>query len=74
MVSTKTFDNIEKENELDKLFKSISKDLEKVRRNAESKAIINLIRDYKRLNVELTTFLIVQMIINILLCLAIVLK
>lgn len=74
MVSTKTFDNIDKENELDKLFKSISKDLEKVRRDAESKAIINLIRDYNRLNVELTTFLIVQMIINILLCLAIVLK
>ena len=74
MVSTKTFDKYEAENEIDKIFKSLGKDLENIKRELESKAILQLIRDYNRLKVEFTLFFVVQMIINILLCLAIVLK
>lgn len=74
MVSTKTFDKYEAENEIDKIFKSISKDLEKAKREAESQAIIDTLKDVRHIKFEFTLFFVTQMVIDILLCLAIVLK
>lgn len=74
MVSTKTFDKYEAEEKLDKIFKSISKDLEKAKREAETQAIIDTLKDVRHIKFEFTLFFVTQMVIDILLCLAIVLK
>ena len=74
MVSTKTFDRYEAEEKLDKIFKSISKDLEKAKREAETQAIIDTLKEVRHIKFEFTLFFVTQMVIDILLCLAIVLK
>lgn len=74
MVSTKTFDKYEAEEKIDKIFKSISKDLEKAKREAETQAIIDTLKDVRHIKFEFTLFFVTQMVIDILLCLAIVLK
>lgn len=74
MVSTKTFDRYEAEEKIDKIFNSISKDLEKAKREAETQAIIDTLKDVRHIKFEFTLFFVTQMVIDILLCLAIVLK
>lgn len=74
MVSTKTFDRYEAKEKLDKIFKSISKDLEKAKREAETQAIIDTLKEMRHIKFEFTLFFVTQMVIDILLCLAIVLK
>lgn len=74
MVSTKTFDRYEAEEKIDKIFNSISKDLEKAKREAETQAIIDTLKDVRHIKFEFTLFFVTQMVIDILLCVAIVLK
>lgn len=74
MVNTKTFDKYEAEEKLDKVFNSIKKDIEKAKREAEMQAIIDTLKDVRHIKFEFTLFFVAQMVIDVLLCLAIVLK
>lgn len=74
MVNTKTFDKYEAEEKLDKVFNSIKKDIEKAKREAEMQAIIDTLKEMRHIKFEFTLFFVTQMVIDILLCLAIVLK
>lgn len=74
MVSTKTFDRYEAEEKLDKIFKSISKDLEKAKRETETQAIIDTLKECRHIKFEFTLFFVTQMVIDILLCVAIIIK
>lgn len=77
MVSTKTFDRYEAEEgfkKFNKAFNSIREDIEKARREAESQAIIDTLKEMRHIKFEFTLFFVTQMVIDILLCLAIVLK
>ena len=70
MVNTKTFDKYEAEEKL----RTIRKDIEKAKREAESRAIIDTLKDVRHIKFEFTLFFVAQMVIDVLLCLAIVLK
>lgn len=74
MVNTKTFDNIDKEKEIDNLFKDIFDELRKTKEDLREKLLFQNAEDIKRLKVEHTIVMIGQAIINILLAVAIILK
>lgn len=74
MVNTKTFDNIDKEKEIDNLFKDIFDELRKTKEDLREKLLFQNAEDIKRLKVEYTIVMIGQAIINILLAVAIILK
>ena len=72
-INTTTFDNI-KEDNLESLLDKISEDLTKIQDNLMKKAVMKLIDDYRSLDRRFWIYLIIQFIINILLCIGINLK
>lgn len=77
MVSTKTFDNIDKEKihkDLDRILNSLSEDLEKVQSDLMRKAVLKLIDDVNALKIKTTLFIVAQCVINILLGVGFILK